>query len=252
MMHMMRFLMLIAFLATGLATAAAAFDPQNLSAEGRAALHAEIRSYLLENPEVLIEVSEVLEQRRRASQEQQDADLIRDNAGAIYNDGASHVGGNPDGDVTLVEFIDYRCGYCRRAHPEIAELIASDGNIRLIVKEFPILGEQSDLSAKFAIAVRQVAGRKAYEGIGDELMAFRGQVTTDSLRGLAEGHGLDAGAVIERMDSGEVAAEIAANRALAQVLGINGTPAFVLGDAMIRGYLPLDAMRELVSAARDG
>jgi len=235
-----------------LANPASAFDPGDMTGREREAFRSEIRAYLLENPEVILEAVEAYEQRRQARQEEADAALIARNIEEIHNDGFSWIGGNPDGDVTLVEFLDYRCGYCRRAHPEIARLISSDGNIRLIVKELPILGEQSVLSSKFAISVRRLAGPDAYRATGDELMTFRGQVTIESLRRLAGDLGLDADAVIAGMDSREVVAEISANRTLARKLRIEGTPTFVLEDEMIRGYVPLEVMQEMVSSVRGG
>ena len=106
-----------------------------------------MQAYLLENPEVLVEAMDVLNARQAAADAQNDATLVKTNADAIFNDPASWVGGNPEGDITLVEFTDYRCGYCRKAYDEVAELVKSDGNIRFIVKEFPILGEASLTSA---------------------------------------------------------------------------------------------------------
>ena len=104
-----------------------------------------------------MEAVQILEDRQAAQEAEAGAGMIATNAEALFDDGYSYIGGNPEGDVTLVEFLDYRCGYCKRAHPEVAELLAGDGNIRLIVKEFPILGEESTLSSRFAH--RREAGR---------------------------------------------------------------------------------------------
>ncbi|MDQ2089123.1 DsbA family protein [Marimonas arenosa] len=243
---------LAATLAMGLALAGPAhsFDLNAMSDAEREAFRAEIRAYLLENPEVIMEAVAVLEQREAAQQAQSDASMIAANSDALFNDPNSWVGGNPEGDVTLVEFVDYRCGYCRKAHDEVAELIKSDGNIRFIVKDFPILGEASTDSAKFAIAVRQIAGDDAYHAAGEALIRLKGNPEEPVLRRLAGTLGLDADEVIERMDSDEVAVVIAANHALGQQLSINGTPTFVLGDQMLRGYLPLAGMRRLVEETR--
>ena len=148
-------------LALTLTAPAHAFDLSQMSDAEREAFRAEIRAYLLENPEVIMEAVAVLEQRDAEKQAQADVDLIAANANALFNDPSSWIGGNPDGDITMVEFVDYRCGYCRKAHDEVAELISSDGNIRFIVKEFPILGEASLTSSRFALAVRQIAGDDA-------------------------------------------------------------------------------------------
>ena len=146
--------------------------------------------------------------------------------------------------------MDYRCGYCRRAFPEVSELVESDGNIRFVVKEFPILGEQSVLASRFAIATQRLAGEAAYEAVHDALMTQRADVTPDSLRDLAEAQGLDYAAIAAEMEAPEVARRIAETRALGSSLGIQGTPSFVIGDRMVRGYAPLEKMREIVEDTR--
>ena len=167
--------------AAGLAAAvpAAAFDVGDMTDAERKAFREEIRAYLLDNPEVLMEAIAVLEDREEAERAEADADLVAAHADALFDDGVSWVGGNPDGDVTIVEFLDYRCSYCRRAHPEIAELLAQDSDIRLIVKEFPILGEDSLMASRFAIAVHRLGGDAAYEAVHDMLITQRGGVTQD-------------------------------------------------------------------------
>lgn len=229
---------------------AADLDLNNMSDEDRAAFGAQVRAYLLENPQVIMEAVQVLEERQAAEQAQGDIALIANNADAIFNDGYSWVGGNPEGDVTIVEFFDYRCGFCRRAHPEVTQLLELDGNIRYIAKEFPILGENSVLSSRFALAAREVAGDDAYEAAKEALIALNGDLDDTVLRRLADTLGLDADAVIPAMDSADITRQLAETRALAQALQINGTPSFVMGDQLIRGYVPLDAMQEIVAEAR--
>ncbi len=226
---------------------ALATDLTEMTETERRAFGDEVRAYLMENPQVIIEAVNKLERRQQAAQGDADGDLIAAHRDAIFDDGYSHVGGNPEGDVTLVEFLDYRCGYCRKAHDEVAELVESDGNIRLIVKEFPILGPDSLESSKFAIAVLNLAGDDAYQAAHEALITYGGAVNETSLRRLAETLALDADAVLEEMESAEVSQVIADTRALAQALQINGTPTFVLEDTMLRGYLPLDAMRQVVA-----
>ena len=229
---------------------AAAQSIEDMSDAERDAFRAEVRAYLLENPEVLMEAMEVLEERQAAEQAAADAAMIAAVEDDLYDSERSWVGGNPEGDVTLVEFVDYRCSFCRRAHPEVEELIASDGNIRLIMKEFPILGEQSVLASRFAIATRQVEGDAAYKQVHDALITMRGDVNELSLELVAEDLGLDTDAIVAQMDSDAVTEVIRANHMLAQQLGITGTPTFVLDGQMLRGYLPLDGMRERVAEAR--
>lgn len=230
---------------------AQATDIGDMTEAERAAFGEQVRAYLLENPEVLMEAIAILEERQAAAQAQGDVDLVAANADAIFDDGHSWVGGNPDGDVTVVEFLDYRCGYCRRAFPEVKELIQSDGDIRFIVKEFPILGEQSELASRFAISVLNEAGDDAYEQVHDILMTLRGDVTEPTLRQIAAELDLDEEAVMEGMSHPDVDEIIAENRALAQKLRISGTPSFVFGEQMVRGYVPLDAMQQIVAQERE-
>lgn len=230
---------------------ALAQDAQTLDPEGREALRAEIRAYLLENPEVLLEAMQILEERQAIAQAEADRQLLFELQPEIADDGRSWEGGNPQGDVTLVEFIDYRCGYCRRAHDEVAELIETDGNIRFIVKEFPILGQASLLSSRFAIATRLEAGDEAYKRAHDALITMRPEPTEQSLRDLADLLGLDADAVMARMEDPAVVEELRANRDLAERLDIQGTPTFIVGEELVRGYVPLDRMQAIVSDQRE-
>ncbi len=229
---------------------AADLDLDNMTDAQREAFGAQVRAYLLENPQVIMEAVQVLEERQAEEQAQGDLDLVADNADEIFNDGYSWVGGNPEGDVTIVEFFDYRCGFCRRAHPEVKQLLELDGNIRYIAKELPILGENSVISARFALAVREVAGDDAYAAANEALIALNADMQEPVLRRLAGELGVDADAVIAAMDSDAVSEQLAQTRALAQALEINGTPSFVMGSQMIRGYMPLEAMQEVIEEER--
>ncbi|WP_444668500.1 DsbA family protein [Cereibacter changlensis] len=240
-----------ALIAALLATTAPLAAQEMTDAE-RTAFRAEVRAYLVENPEVLIEAMTALEAKQQADQANNDLALLRDNAEEIFNDPASWAGGNLEGDITLVEFVDYRCGYCRKAHDEVAELVKSDGNIRFVLKEYPILGEESLIASRFAIAVRQLAGDEAYKQAHDTLIAFRGDINTETLGRLASDMGLDSAAILARMDAPEVTAVIEANHALATKLDVSGTPTFVLDRTMVRGYVPLDGMRQIVEGQRAG
>jgi len=238
-------------LAALMISATPALAQDGMSDAERSMFRAEVRAYLLENPEVLMEAIGVLESRQAQAETQRDEQLAQMNAAALFDDGFSFVGGNPDGDITVVEFIDYRCGFCRRAHPEVAELVQTDGNIRIITKEFPILGEQSLLSAQFAIATKIVAGDAAYKQVSDALMALRSDVTPDSLSTLASAFDLDGDAILAEMDSDATQTVLANNRALGERLAITGTPTFVFGEQMVRGYVDLAQMRQIVEDVRD-
>ena len=237
----------LAALALTLATPLAA---QEMTEAEREAFRTEVRAYLLDNPEVLMEAMDVLQARQAAAQEAADAQLLAVNMDALLNDPGSWVGGNPDGDITIVEFLDYRCGYCKRAFADVEELVATDGNIRFIVKEFPILGEASTLASRYAIATRMVAGDDAYKAMHDTLMQFNGDITPEALARVADALGLDDAAITARMNDDDITQIIAATRDLGQRLAINGTPTFVIGDELLRGYVPLDGMRQIVAEER--
>ena len=240
-------------LAIGLATPALSddFSIADMSDTEADAFGEAVRSYLLENPEVIMEAVAVLERRQAAEQVANDAALIATNHAAIYEDPMSHIGGNPDGDVTFVEFVDYKCGYCRKAFPELQSLLEADGNIRIIYKEFPILGEESLLASRFAVSAKLIGGDAAYGPLHDALMTMRGNVTEDSLVALADGLDLDGAAILAGMADPQVDAVLGENHALASRLQITGTPTFVIGEQLVRGYVPLDAMADVVADLRE-
>ena len=232
------------------APTASAFDIDAMSDQERAVFQSEIRAYLLENPEIIMEAVAILEERRNRQSYEQELAMLEDNRDAIFNDGVSFVGGNPDGDVTMVEFLDYRCGYCKRAYPSVEELISTDGNIRFIVKEFPILGEQSTLASSYAIAAKMSEGDEAYKEVHDRLMSHNGQINAGFLARLSRDLGLDHKAISAAMEGEEVAQIIADNRALGQRLQIQGTPSFIMGENFVRGFVELDQMRSIIQSIR--
>ena len=245
----MKALLTAAALLAATALPAAAFDPANMTEAEKTAFGDAVRDYIMTNPQVLIEAVNSMEAQRMADEAKNDRVLVQAHRDAIFNDGHSWVGGNPDGDLTVVEFLDYRCGYCRRVAPELDEVVAKDGNIKLILKEFPILGQESEMASRYAISVRQVAGADAYKDAHDRLYAMRGAVTLESLGALAKDQGLDADAIIQRMNGEEVSAEIRANRQLAEQMQIMGTPTFVIGPELLRG-IPSTGLAEAVAQIR--
>jgi protein-disulfide isomerase len=237
-------LLLAAALAAGPALAQEALTP-----EQGVAVDERVRAYLLEHPEVILEALEVLEQRRQAAEAKADEALVAELRGPLFEDGFSHVSGNPDGDVTIVEFADYRCGYCKAAHPIVSELVQSDGNIRLIYKEFPILGQESMLASRVAMAALAI-DPDGYERLHESLLTLKGGLDEATLFRLAEAAGFDEAALRMGMEAPEIAERIRENYTLAQALKIEGTPAFVIGARIVRGLVQLDQMRDYVAAAR--
>lgn len=236
-------------LAAGVAATAA---PAEEIAPGldREAFGKAVREYLLENPEVIYEAIQILEQRRRVAEAAAEIDLVRANAEALRNDGYSHVAGNPQGAITIVEFFDYRCGYCKRAHPDIKTLVRTNPDIRLVRKEFPILGPESVTAARAAMAALRQGG-KVYEDFSDKMMSFGGALTDQVIDKLAERAGVDVARMREDMQRPEIEAALATTMQLAQALKIGGTPTFVIGDKIVRGFVPLDEMTRVVQLARN-
>jgi protein-disulfide isomerase len=216
----------------------------------RDTLRSEIRAYLLENPEVIYEAIQILDQRRQLAQAAAELDLVHANADALRHDGYSHVAGNPDGALTIVEFFDYRCTYCKRAQADVLTLMRTNPDIRFVMKEFPILGPDSVLASRAAVAGLRQGGEK-YERFHNTLMAFGGPLSDAVVDKLAERAGLDVAKMRADMELPEVEQEIRKNHALAELLQVSGTPTFVIGDKIVRGFLPLDEMTKVVELARN-
>ncbi|MGB0497576.1 MAG: DsbA family protein [Rubricella sp.] len=210
-----------------------------------------VRGYLLENPEILVEMSTILEDRQAEANRLRDRELVLENLAALHEDGFSFVGGNPEGSITVVEFIDYRCSFCKRVHPEMLELIARNDDIRLIRKEFPILGADSVLASQAALAVLETAGSDIYDQYSDALMTYNGPITETVLLRFAATAGADPDAVLAMMSDPVINERLVETRQLGQRLGISGTPTFVFEDTMVRGYLPLEDLQAVVDGLRE-
>jgi protein-disulfide isomerase len=222
-----------------------------LTLEQTKAIQELIRQYLREHPEVLVEAIQALRSKQEAAEQTKVQNTLQDRRADIERDANSPVGGNPNGNVTVVEFFDYRCGFCKRVHPTIAELLKSDANVRLVYKEFPILGPESMVAARAALAAFKLHPAK-YAAYHDALMTVRGNLTPEKVFALAADIGLDPKAIAKRMEEPDIAQIIATNLALAEELGINGTPSFVIGNKVVPGAIDLDAFKKLIAEARKG
>jgi len=213
-----------------------------------------IEAYLRAHPEVVIASLEQFQRDQRVAQQQAqaraDLTLVSDNEKEIFEDGYSFVAGNPDGNITLVEFSDYNCGYCKRAHNVVADFIEADGNIRLIVKEFPILGPGSTLAARAALASTMQDNAKKYGAFNDALMKHRGSHSEATVMKIAATIGLDVDQLEVDMESPEIDDMVKRTFDLAEKLSINGTPAFILGNQVVRGFVPVEELTRLAEAAR--
>ena len=216
---------------------------------GADAFERQVRAYLLENPEVIVEALQGLEERRRTADLNEVQTVIQSRAEELLNDPASPVGGNPEGDVTLVEFFDYNCPYCRRVGPVMIEAEADDPELRIVYKEFPILGPNSTAAAKVALATHR-QGR--YNDFHKALMQANGTAGEASALSLAEDLGLDMDRLKEDMEAPEIQAAIDRNLALAQELRITGTPSFIIGDQFFPGATDLKSLQSMIKRARAG
>lgn len=200
--------------------------------EQKKALGEIIKDYLIKNPEIMFEVQSALDEK---SQKDQDAKLkafMATNAKTIYRAADSSVAGDPNGDVTVVEFFDYNCGYCKRGLPEVQRLIHDDKKVRFVFKELPILAKGSEEAARVALAAKR---QGKYWEFHQAMLGSKGQANEASALKIAESLGLDMNKVKADMASDSVKNELQADLQLAKQLGVNGTPHFLVGDKAIPG-----------------
>lgn len=222
---------------------------EDMSPEQKKAIETVIKDYLMANPEVIVDAVEAMQKRKAAEAEAMAMSNLKNSNKQLRRDPNSYVGGNPDGDVTLVEFFDYRCGYCKKVHPVMAELLRTDKNIRVVYKEFPILGPQSKMASLVAIAANRVDPSK-YLGFHNALMSAKGGLNQVAIQDIAAEAGFDMAALSQELRNPEIEQIVADNYELAKKLGITGTPGFVIGDTIVPGYINISQMRDLVEQAR--
>jgi protein-disulfide isomerase len=207
-----------------------------------------VREYLLREPEVVYQALEELQRRQAEATAARQRAAIAENQDELMDDPASPVGGNPDGDVTLVEFFDYRCAYCRRVVSSVRALLDEDHALRMVFKELPVLGPDSVRAARAALASRR---QDRYVPFHFALMTAD-DLSLEGIRAIAGSVGLDPDQLEADMAAPEVMAAIEANYALANELGIEGTPAFVIGDQLIPGAVDKARLQQLLDQARAG
>lgn len=224
--------------------AAASFTPAQ-----KAEIETIIRQYLVDKePETIMKAVETLRQRETSKQEQVAKEAISTNKARIYDDPNSPVLGNPKGDVTIVEFYDYSCGYCKSAQPAVEEVLKEDKNVRFIAKELPILGEGSVLAARAALAsVKQ----KKFEKFHAKLMAYRGQFNETTIMDAAQQVGIDTAQLKRDMNDKAIDDMIAENRKLGNDLGVRGTPMFIINDSITPGAMDAASLKQAIANARN-
>ncbi|MEM1378341.1 MAG: DsbA family protein [Pseudomonadota bacterium] len=230
-------------LVTGVSASSAFEDAE------RAEIGEIVREYLLANPEILIEMQEEIEARAAAEEEKTRTALIESSRDALFRSPKDPVLGNPDGDVTIVEFFDYNCGFCRRAMADMEQIIATDDNVRFVLKEFPILGQESIEAHQVALAFNQIAPEK-YAEFHSQLMNFDGRANEESAISIAIGLGVDADALQAAIADPSHSSTVQQTYQIAQGLGITGTPSYVVGTDLIPGALGVNELRARIEAVR--
>ena len=206
-----------------------------------------VRQYLLDNPELLLEVSRELELRQQAEENKKREAALAKHADELFRSPEDLVAGNPDGDVTMVEFFDYNCAWCKKGLPEVMSLIDTDKNLRLVMKEFPIFGGDSDYAAMAALASKK---QGKYWQFHLAMLGHEGRITARDVDEIAKDQGLDVTQMKADMKSPEIAKIIKRNQRLAGLLSINGTPAFIIDQTVVPGYLPKDGLMAAIGEVR--
>lgn len=222
-----------------------------LSDDQRAEVEAIIKNYLIAHPEIIRDAINELQRREDAAAAELQSKAIAQNKQLLFDSSREIVFGNPNGDVTLVEFFDYNCTYCRRAQTDMKQLLANDKNLRIVMKQFPVLGDGSVEAAQVGIAVHMIAPDKYFE-FHDAMLAEHGQVNGARALAVAEEVGLDRAKLQDAMKTAEVKATIGEVYDLAAKLQLSGTPSYVTAKEVIVGAIGYDSLKEKIGKARCG
>jgi protein-disulfide isomerase len=244
----------LSFVFLGFASALAAVLPHapaaaEMTASQREAIEGVVHDYLMHNPDVLIEALRGAEDKLNREADSKAATVLSDRRSEIFDDPATPVGGNPRGDVTIVEFFDYRCPYCKQVLPSLQTLLKEDRQLRFIYKEMPVLGPASAVAARAALAAQR---QGKYEAFHVAMMGTKGQINEDTVYKVAASVGLDVDRLKQDMAAPDIERSLKANLALAEALNIRGTPGFIIGDHIVPGALDLDNLKGMVADARKG
>lgn len=218
------------------------------AAPDKAIIKQMVQEVLDENPDMLIDALERLRDKSQAGDKTGGNKILAELRKELERDPGTFIAGNPNGDITVVEFFDYRCGYCKRASPVVEQLLKKDGRIRLALKEFPILGPDSLIASRAAIASIE---QGKYEPFHGALMAASGSLSEDRIMRIASDVGLDTVKLRQDMESPAVKKIIKRNHEIARKLEISGTPSFIIGDTLAPGFVDLEQLQWLVETARE-
>jgi protein-disulfide isomerase len=242
-----------AALAVLLIASPAAAPAQSISGDQRGEIERIVREYLLSHPELLQEVMTELEKRQAAAESEKHRAAVQEHNATIFSSPRQVTLGNTQGDVTVVEFFDYNCGYCKRAMSDMLEIL-KDSKVKFVLKEFPVLGEGSVQAAQVAAAVRMQdkSGGKKYLEFHQKLLGGRGQADKARALAVAKEVGFDVARIEKDMASDEVKGQLEESFKLAEALGLNGTPSYVVGSDVVVGAVGLSALKEKINGARCG
>jgi protein-disulfide isomerase len=244
---MTKFTRIAAALVFGTALTASAFAGQ-FSDEQKGEIGEVIKNYLLEHPEVLRDAMRELEKRQAQEEATAQTSAITENASKIFREKGDLVAGNPNGKVTMVEFFDYNCGYCKKAFPDVLKMIESDPDLRIVFKEFPILGSGSVYASQAALASRK---QNKYWEFHLALLGHEGHVDEATVDEIAKSVGLNLDQLKQDMNGQEVKDTLAANMKLSEALRVQGTPAFIVDQTFIPGAIGFDGLVAAVKKVRD-
>jgi protein-disulfide isomerase len=222
---------------------------QNFSAGQRSEIESIVKSYLVEHPEVLQEAMDALDKKQKEADADKARTTIKDNKATIFNSPHQVVLGNPQGNVTMVEFFDYNCGYCKHALSDMLDLLKTNPDLKFVLKEFPVLGEGSVQAAHVAVAARmQDPSGKKYIEFHQKLLGGRGPADKTRALAVAKDVGFDMARIEKDMDSDEVKKTIDEDMKLADALGVSGTPTYVVGNQVVVGAVGLDELKAKLKA----
>ncbi|MDF2965141.1 MAG: thiol:disulfide interchange protein DsbA [Rickettsiaceae bacterium] len=207
-----------------------------------------VKSYIMNNPDVIIASLEDMQKRKIQEMKQKVQSLIEGKRGELENSAHSPFFGNDKGDIIIVEFFDYNCGYCKKANSILSELVANDTGVKVILKPLPILGESSEYAAKFALAVNSIRPDK-FKAFHDDLMHLS-SFNKEVMLNLCEKHGIEYSSIEDEMDKPEVAGELQKIRDLAMEIEINGAPAFIINGEHYSGLLEMQRLQEIIKNIR--
>ncbi len=250
-MSILSFKRLIAFSALTLIFAVSAISTpimaKTLDDEDKTEVRKIIKDYLMENPEIIREALQELERRTAEEEKKRQKKLVSENRDLLVDPKYSYVTGNKDGDITVVEFFDYNCPYCRQSLNDIVKLMEEDKNVKIVFKEYPILGEASRKASLAALAARK---QNKYMEYHTALLSAKGRITDENILSIAKSTGLDVEQLQKDMNSDEIKEVLKKNIEVGIKLGINGTPTFIINDEVIPQVVPYDAMKNFIDSMR--